>query len=223
MTLEIGMLLFPDLTQLDLTGPYEVLVRIPGARVHLIAKHAAPVISESGLAIVPTTTFREAPDLDVLFVPGGSGQITANEDAETVTYVQRTCAEWISSACTGALLLGVAGHLRGYRAATHWAFMDLLPLVGAIPVDERVVVDRDRITGGGITAGIDIALVLAGRLAGKDAAESIELQLEYAPRPPFGTGRPELARPEIVEAARRQFAPRHAARKAQLERLAKRS
>lgn len=225
MALQIGMLLFPKLTQLDLTGPHEVLARIPGARVHVVGKTREPAISETGLGLVPTATFSEVPRVDVLFVPGGAGQIDACDDDATVAWVRSAGehARWITSACTGALLLGVAGLLDGYRATTHWAFHELLPLVGAIPAPERVVVDRNRMTSGGVTAGIDIALTIAAEVAGREAAEQIQLQLEYDPAPPFGAGHPRVARPELVERARAATATRFAQRKAQLERLASRS
>ena len=210
MTLEIGMLLFPDVTQLDLTGPHEVLARMPGARVTVVAKTLDPVRSESGLVLVPAATF-EATQFDLVFVPGGGGQIAATDDAATLAWL-RACApraKWMTSACTGALLLGAAGLLDGYRAATHWAFMDLLPLVGAIPTHERVVIDRDRITGGGVTAGIDIALAIVATVAGQAAADRIALQLEY------GTSTDDALRADIC----RQLAPRFAQREAQLKRF----
>src|SRR5688572_18699907 len=191
--MQIGMLLFPKVTQLDLTGPYEVLARIPGATVHVVAKTRDPVAVEvGGLQLVPTTTFSEAPPIDLLFVPGGGGQIEATDDHETLDWVHATGekARWVTSACTGSLLLGAAGLLDGYKATTHWAFVDLLPLVGAIPANQRVVVDRNRMTSGGVTAGIDIALVIASEVAGREAAETIQLQLEYDPNPPFRSGHP---------------------------------
>ena len=211
MTVAIGMLLFPNVTQLDLTGPHEVLARMPDARVTVVAKTLDPIRSESGLVMIANATFADAPAFDLVFVPGGSGQIAATDDAETLAYLRAcaTRAKWMTSACTGALLLGAAGLLDGYRAATHWAFMDLLPLVGATPVNERVVVDRDRITGGGVTAGIDIALAIVSVLAGSHAAERIQLQLEYG----------HVDNPALREVIRTQLAPRHAEREAQLRRL----
>ncbi|HET7504890.1 MAG TPA: DJ-1/PfpI family protein [Kofleriaceae bacterium] len=219
--MQLGMLLFPNLTQLDLTGPHEVLARIPGAQVHLVARTRDPVVSETGLAIVPTTTFDEIGEVDLVFAPGGVGQIAAGEDAATIDWLRRAgrAARWVTSACTGALLLGVAGLLDGYRAATHWAFLDLLPLVGAIPVSERVVVDRNRITGGGVTAGIDVALRIAEQVSGRAVAEQIQLQLEYDPHPALRAGHPDVAPPELVARTRARLAGRHAERKAQLERL----
>src|SRR5258706_1480594 len=185
--MRVAMLLFPDLTQLDLTGPHEVLARMPGAQVELVAATRAPVVSETKLAIVPTATFADVTAADVLFVPGGRGQIAATADAATLAWVRDVGAKarWVTSACTGALLLGAAGLLRGYRAATHWAYMDLLPLVGAEPVDERVVIDRNRITSGGVTAGIDCALRIVAEMCGEDLAARIALNLEYDPQPQF--------------------------------------
>jgi cyclohexyl-isocyanide hydratase len=217
-----GMLLFSDLTQLDLTGPFEVLHRLPDTTVHLIAKTPEPVRAEGGLAIVPTTTLAGAPPLDVLFVPGGFGQIAATADREIIDWVRATGerARWITSACTGSLLLGAAGLLRGYRATTHWAYVDLLPLVGAIPERRRVVVDRNRITGGGVTAGIDLALVIATEIHGREVAERLQLMLEYDPEPPCRAGHPDVASPELVTSARTALAERHAQRAAQLRELA---
>lgn len=220
--MQIGMLLFPKLTQLDLTGPHEVLARLPGATVHLVAGTRDPVVSETGLAILPTATFADVAQVDLLFAPGGFGQIAASDDPETIAWLRAVggSARWITSACTGALLLGAAGLLAGYRAATHWAFMDLLPLVGAIPESRRVVVDRNRITGGGVTAGIDVALRIVAEVAGREVAEQIQLQIEYDPEPPFRAGHPDVAPPELTARARTAIAERHAQRKAQLERLA---
>lgn len=220
--MQIGMLLFPQLTQLDLTGPHEVLSRWPGARVDLVARTRDPVRSETGLAIVPTATFEELPRVDLVFAPGGFGQIAATDDAATLGWLRAAGAgaRWVTSACTGALLLGAAGLLEGYRAATHWGFMDLLPLVGAIPEPRRVVVDRNRITGGGVTAGIDVALQIVAEASGRGVAEEIQLQLEYDPQPAFQAGHPRVAPAALVARAREKMAARHAERKAQLERLA---
>jgi cyclohexyl-isocyanide hydratase len=219
--MQIGMLLFPKLTQLDLTGPHEILARLPGATTHLVAGTREPVVSETGLAIVPTATFADLPSVDLVFVPGGIGQIAATEDAETIGWLRAVgaTAGWVTSACTGALLLGAAGLLEGYRATTHWAFLDLLPLVGAIPDRARVVVDRNRITGAGVTAGIDAALQIAAEACGPSIAEQLQLQLEYDPHPPFRTGHPDVAPPELVARTRGMVAGRHAQRKAQLEKL----
>jgi cyclohexyl-isocyanide hydratase len=219
--MQIGMLLFPNLTQLDLTGPHEVLARLPGVKIHLVARTLQPVASETNLVIVPSATFADVPRVDLVFVPGGFGQIAATDDADTMAWLRTvgTSARWVTSACTGSLLLGAARLLEGYRAATHWAFMDLLPLVGAIPDPRRIVVDRNRITGGGVTAGIDVALQIAAEVAGPEVAQQIQLQLEYDPHPPFQAGHPDVAPPELVARAREMVAGRHAQRKAQLERL----
>ncbi|MBV8759461.1 MAG: DJ-1/PfpI family protein [Deltaproteobacteria bacterium] len=212
------MLLFDQLTQLDLTGPHEVLARLPGATVHLVARTREPVRSETGLAILPTATFADVPRADLLFVPGGWGQVAAGDHAETLAWLRAVgaTASWVTSACTGALLLGIAGLLEGYRATTHWAFHDLLSLVGATPVHERVVLDRNRITGGGVTAGIDAALIIAERTCGRAVAEAIQLQLEYDPQPPFTAGHPRTADPALVAQARERVAARYEARKRQL-------
>jgi len=218
MTLDIGMLLYPGLTQLDLTGPFEVLHRVPDARVHLAWKTREPVVADSKMAILPTTTLDDCPRLDVLFVPGGAGQTPLMKDEAVIGFLRDKGREarWVTSVCTGALLLGVAGLLEGYDAATHWAFMDLLPRFGARPVKRRVVVDRNRVTGGGVTAGIDFGLRLAAELAGESVAKAIQLGLEYDPEPPFRCGHPDVAEPAILATVRARFEATHRAREAQL-------
>lgn len=220
MTTHIGMLLYPGLTQLDLTGPFEVLARVPGAQVHVAWKTRDPVIADTGLAFVPSTTFESCPELDVVFVPGGAGVTPLMDDATALEFLRRqaSSARYVTSVCTGSLLLGVAGLLSGYDAVTHWAFMDLLPMVGARPVKRRVVVDRNRITGGGVTSGIDFGLRLAAELAGDKLARMIQLALEYDPAPPYRSGHPDVAAPEIVAAVRTRYEATHRARSAQLER-----
>jgi cyclohexyl-isocyanide hydratase len=195
-----GLVLFPRLTQLDLTGPYEVLARLPDARVRLIAADHDPVVSEHGLTILPDASFGDAPSCDVLLVPGGPGVNALLEDEALLSFLRRQGeqARWVVGVCTASLLLGAAGLLKGYRAATHWLSMDLLPLMGAVPVVERVVVDRNRVTGGGVTAGIDIALVVASLLHGENVAREVQLLLEYDPRPPFDSGSPRTADAETV-------------------------
>jgi cyclohexyl-isocyanide hydratase len=206
--LRIGFLAFPRLTQLDLTGPYEVLSRMPGAQVHVLARAPGPITAEGGLQLLPTGTLAEAPQLDVLCVPGGMGVNAILEDDATLDWLaaQGRGARWVTSVCTGALALGAAGLLRGYLATTHWLSLDLLTIFGATPLDERVVVDRDRITGGGVTAGIDFGLTLAARLVGEEAARRIALGLEYAPAPPF-PGSPRSAAPAHVTATLEAAAP----------------
>jgi len=206
---QIGLLLYPDLTQLDLTGPFEVFHRIPDASVHLVWKTLDPVRSDSGMAILPTVTFKECPTLDVLCVPGGPGQVTLMDDAMVLEWIrmQASNAKWITSVCTGSLVLGAAGLLQGYRAACHWMSRDQLALLGATPVAERVVIDRNRVTGGGVTAGIDFALTLAASIAGEDVARSIALQLEYDPSPPFGPGSPDAAELDLIVALQRRAKP----------------
>jgi len=205
-TVDIGILLFPEVTQLDATGPAQVLARVPGATVHLIWKNLDPVATDAGFSIVPTTTFEAAPKLDVLLVPGGAGQIPLMTDAETLGFlrVRAKEARFITSVCTGSLLLAAAGLLKGYKATSHWAWRDMLSALGAYPVNARVVRDRNRITGGGVTAGIDFGLTLAAELAGEEAAKMIQLTLEYAPDPPFDCGTPERAGKRRVAAFRKR-------------------
>ena len=197
----IGIVLFPRLTLLDVAGPYEVFARIPGSRVRLAAASLDPVRTDQGMEILPDTPFEEAPQFDVLFVPGGPGQYYRMEDEAFLDFLQKQAAgaKWVTSVCTGALLLGAAGLLRGYKATTHWMSMDLLELVGAKPLAERVVVDRNRITGAGVTAGIDVALVIAARVGTEDLAREIQLNIEYDPHPPFRSGSPRTADPKLVE------------------------
>lgn len=199
-TIHIGMLLFPNVTQLDLTGPTQVLSRVPGARVHLAWKDTAPVMTDAGFAIVPTTAFADCPQFDVLCVPGGFGTKDLLEDEETLAFLrgQAAGARWVTSVCNGSLVLGAAGLLQGYRSACHWRWRRYLPAFGAIPVAERIVRDRNRISGGGVTAGIDFAFALAAELAGEEAAKMIQLALEYDPAPPFDCGTPEAAGAERV-------------------------
>ncbi len=208
MTTTIGMLLYPGLTQLDLTGPYEVLQRVPGARVELVWKTLDVVRADSGLGLSPTTTFADCPPLDVVMVPGGVGQVPLMSDPVVLDFLREKAeaARYVTSVCTGALVLGAAGLLRGYRAATHWAYMDFLPVFGAVPDGARVVVDRNRVTGGGVTAGLDFALVLAAEIAGEATAKTIELSLEYDPAPPYRCGHPRVAPPELVTAAKAALA-----------------
>ncbi len=223
-TLQIGLLVFPRITQLDMTGPFETFARIPGAKVHLLWKRIEPVSSDTGMSLLPTTTFADCPPLDVICIPGGPGQVDLMDDQEVLDFVRRQglTARYVTSVCTGALVLGAAGLLRGYRATTHWASMDNLEILGAIPVNTRVCVDRNRITGGGITAGIDFGLHLVGVLAGRETAERIQLFLEYTPDPPFAAGSPETAPKDIVETVSAAIAPMLARRKEATMRAAER-
>lgn len=204
MPTQIGILVFPRVQQLDLTGPYEVFASLPDTTVHLVARNLAPVTSATGLVLQPTITFEGCPQLDVVCVPGGAGINPLLRDAETLDFLRRQAAgaRYVTSVCTGALVLGAAGLLQGRRAATHWNAMDLLPAFGAIPAAERVVRDGNLLTGGGVTAGIDFALTLAAELADPATAQAVQLNLEYAPAPPFNAGSPDTAPPEIVAAVR---------------------
>lgn len=199
-TLHIGILLFPEVTQLDATGPAQVLCRVPGAKLHMIWKTRDPVPTDAGFSIVPTTSFAECPQLDVICVPGGGGQVALMTDEETLAFLRKQAAgaRYVTSVCTGSLVLGAAGLLKGYKSACHWSSREYLPAFGAIPVAERVVRDRNRLSGGGVTAGIDFGLTMAAELAGEDVAKTIQLALEYDPKPPFDSGSPEKAGPAVV-------------------------
>jgi cyclohexyl-isocyanide hydratase len=199
--MQIGLLLFPRLTQLDLTGPLEVFSRMPGTKISLIWKTLDPVISDRGLRLIPTHTFDDAPALDLICVPGGPGQIDLMSDRQTLDYIQRAAVDcrWITSVCTGSLVLAAAGLLTGYRATSHWSSIDQLALFGTIPVAERVVRDRDRITGAGVTSGIDFALTIVGEVLGESAAKEIQLQIEYDPQPPYDSGSPRTAEPQLLD------------------------
>jgi cyclohexyl-isocyanide hydratase len=208
--MNIGYLLFPNLTQLDLTGPLQVLSRLPDARSHFAAQTLLPVPTDCGLELLPTVRLTDCPALDVLVVPGGFGVEEAMVEPEVIAFVRRQaqCVAALTSVCTGAFILGTAGLLRGKRATTHWAYHHLLAEVGATPVHARVVQDGKLWTGGGVTAGLDFALTLAAQLAGEPHALRIQLGMEYDPAPPFDGGTPERAAPELVAALRRSYALR---------------
>jgi cyclohexyl-isocyanide hydratase len=223
-TLQIGLLVFPRMTQLDLTGPFEVFANLPGATVSLLWKALDPIDAATGFRIVPDLTFAECPQLDVICVPGGPGVGALMEDETVLGFLrdQAKSARFISSVCTGALVLGAAGLLRGKRATTHWASRDFLSPLGAIPTAGRVVRDGKLMTGGGVTAGIDFALTMVAELAGPAVAQGIQLGIEYAPDPPFEAGTPETAPADIVQAARAKTAELRASRTALVERVAAR-
>lgn len=200
--LEIGMLLYPGLTLLDLIGPQTVFSWF--ANIHLVWKTTDPVISDTGIGMLPSATFETCPrELDILFVPGGFGQQQFMNDAEVLAFLadRGAKAKYVTSVCSGSLLLGAAGLLKGYKATSHWAAREGLSAFGAEPTAARVVVDRNRVTGGGVTAGIDFGLVLLAKLRGDDAAKLTQLAMEYDPEPPFDAGSPKSAGPAIVEQA----------------------
>src|SRR5215211_2810375 len=192
----VGFVIFPELTQLDFTGPLEVLARLPQSATHVVAKSEAPVPSDCGLSLLPTHTFATCPPLDLICIPGGySGVLSAMGDRDTIEFVRRQAdaAKYVTSVCTGAFILGVAGLLEGRRATTHWAFTELLPLVGATHEKARVVKDGNEITAGGVTSGIDFGLSVAAEIAGETVAQAIQLSIEYDPDPPFDSGHPDRA------------------------------
>lgn len=204
----IVFVLYPRLTQLDFTGPYEVLARLPGAEVIVASKEGGTLKSETGLAFAGLARLSEIETADLILVPGGPGQTAAMLDADFMAQVKRlgAGARYVASVCTGSLILAAAGLLAGKRAGAHWAYRELLARFGVVPDDGRVVRDGAAITGGGVTAGIDIALTIAAEVAGEDIAKMIQLAIEYAPAPPFNSGRPETASPETVAAVQRLFA-----------------
>jgi cyclohexyl-isocyanide hydratase len=222
--LHMGSLLFEGIDQIDLTGPFEVLSRIPNATYRIYGKAAAPVRDLKGLWLMPDASLADAPPLDVLHVPGGPGQEALMDDTEVLGSMRQQAAGACSifSVCTGALLCGAAGLLRGRRATTHWASFHLLPYFGAIPVNERVVVDGAWVFAAGVTAGIDGALRLAAELRGDEAAQRIQLDMAYAPEPPFDAGTPETAPAAILQQARQSVRPITARREATARRVAAR-
>ncbi|MCJ2057361.1 DJ-1/PfpI family protein [Methylobacterium sp. J-048] len=207
----IAMILYPGMTALDLVGPQALLAGLAPGSLYLVARSEGPIASDTGLSLVATHTFATCPrDLDVLLVPGGDGTPEQMRDAAMLAFLREQAlrAAWVTSVCTGSLILGAAGLLRGYRATSHWCVRDaVLPLLGAVPVAERVVFDRNRATGAGISAGLDLALALAARLRGPDYARTAQLVAEYAPEPPFQAGTPAQAGPAIVRAADPILAP----------------
>lgn len=202
----IAFLVYPDVTQLDLTGPAQFLSRLGNQKLDLVWKAKEPVPTDCGFALLPTATFDEVRKADILCVPGGFGCIDVMEDDEALDWVRSvgSQAEWVTSVCTGSLILGAAGLLQGYRAACHWDWRDQLKLFGAEPVAERVVFDRNHVTGGGVTAGIDFGLALTAAIRGENHARAVQLGLEYDPAPPFDSGSPERAGEDLVEMVRQR-------------------
>ena len=197
----IGMVLFPNLTQLDLTGPYEVFGRLPDTKVLLIAENLQVVKSDNGLLLIPDATFENSPQVDLLFVPGGRGIFEAIQNKALISFLQKQAkeAKYITSVCTGSLVLATAGLLNGYKATTHWLSLNLLRLFDVEVIEKRVVIDRNRITGGGVTAGIDFGLYVAAEVFGEEIAKEVQLMIEYYPAPPFNSGSPKTAEKKIVD------------------------
>jgi len=222
--LQIGLVLFPWVTQLDFTGPLQVFSSVPGAQLHLIWKRIEPVPSDSVMMLTPTATFADCPQLDVICVPGGFGTDDMINDEEMLGFLRKQAegARYVTSVCTGSLVLGAAGLLRGYRAATHWTAMEYLAAFGATAAKTRVCVDRNRVTGGGVTAGIDFALTLVSLLTDRQTAQAIQLRLEYNPAPPFNAGSPDTAPPEILAFMKEKIAPAQARRVEKINRAAAR-
>jgi cyclohexyl-isocyanide hydratase len=222
--LHIGALLFERMDQIDFTGPFEVLSKVPNSSFHVIGKDKTPIRDVQGLILTPEETLSEAPELDVLVVPGGYGQQDLMDDEVVLSFIRRQAAhaEYVFSVCTGALICGAAGLLRNVRSTTHWASFDLLRYFGAIPVDSRVVVDGKHVSAAGVTAGIDGALTVAALLRGEPVAQGIQLSIEYAPEPPFHSGTPKTAPPEVLEAAREEVREVTAARLATAIRIGRR-
>ena len=218
----VGFLLFPNITQLDMTGPFEVLSRMPGAKVDVLWKRHETVHSDTGLGLVPTATFDEISKLDLVCVPGGPGVGALLEDKDTLDFLRRIAptARYVTSVCTGSLVLGAAGLLKGKKATTHWMSHNLLAPFGAIPVEQRVVQDGNLITGGGVTAGIDFALTVVAAVAGEPTARQIQLAIEYDPTPPFDSGSPASASAELVAQTRQAASARQSEREALVARAA---
>lgn len=224
MTFRIGILVFPDIMQLDMTGPHEVFTKLPDTEVRLVWKTLDPVAAAGGMRILPDVTFATCPALDLICVPGGAGMNALLNDAETLSFVRKQAetARYVTSVCTGSLVLGAAGLLKGRRAACHWMSRDMLKVFGAIPDASRVVVDGKFISGGGVTAGIDFGLTVAAEIFGEQQAKAVQLGIEYAPQPPFNSGSPEAAGDEIEAAVRDAARDRQAEREAAVRQAASR-
>lgn len=221
--LALGFVLYPGVTALDAVGPYEALARVPGVRCFWVSGEAGPVACQGGLRLHAEIAYEECPPLEMLCVPGGPGQVAVMEDRRLREFLRRQAetARWITAVCTGSLLLGAAGLLRGYRATTHWRYVDCLRDLGAMPIEKRIVCDRTRITAAGVSAGVDLGLFVAALLKGDGLAREIQLQLEYDPQPPFHSGSPEKAEPEILAAVEDRTQELYEVRRAQTRRLAR--
>lgn len=219
----IGMIAYDQMTNLDFVGPFDILSRPRATRTIVLGRTLDPITTDSGYRLLPELALADAPELDMIFLPGGPGSTALMEDEELIAFLRERGprAKWVTSVCTGALILGAAGLLRGYRAATHWSAMDILPVLGATPVHERVVIDRNRVTGGGVTAGIDFGLTLIAHLWGEDQAKLIQMGTEYNPQPPFDAGHPDRA-PEVAARFREVAQGMVARRMAAAERAAAR-
>ncbi len=208
---QIAFLAYPEFTALDLVGPHYMLGNLMGATMHIVAKTAEPVVSDMKLTIMPTATFETCPkDIDIICVPGGSsGTLAAMQDAATLAFLRDrgSRAKFITSVCTGSLVLGAAGLLEGYKATSHWVTRELLRDFGAEPVDSRVIIDRNRITGAGVTAGLDFGLALVAKLRDADYAKAVQLLAEYQPEPPFNAGTPATAGPIPTKLLADMFIP----------------
>jgi len=222
--LRIAMVIFQKMTQLDFSAPFEVLARVPGAEIQVVAETLEPVVSDTGLRLLPTHAFADSAQPDLLFVPGGPGQNAQMTNPAMIAYLAAAGknAAYVTSVCTGSLLLAAAGLLQGYKATCHWMSIDQLSLFGVAALPQRVVVDRNRITGAGVTSGMDFALTVVAALRGEELAKRLELVLEYDPQPPFRSGTPSLAGPAVVQQVRALAAPMLAQRRAQSEAAAAR-
>jgi len=219
--IQIGIVYFPGMTQLDVTGPFEVLARLPNAKVHLLWKRIETIVSDVGLPLLPTTTFSECPDLDIFCIGGGPGMTSIMSDDEVISFVREKggSARYVTSVCAGSLVLASAGLLTGYKSACHWLMRDMLASFGAIAADQRVVVDRNRISGGGVTAGVDFAFRVAAEVCGEDVAKRLQLFLEYQPEPPFDIT-VQNAPPELLAQIKSDSQPWLRARQAAVDRAA---